>query len=315
MEQAPLYEDIAFGPEGGRAYWAKASDGVRLRLGHWPAMKAMEPRGTVLLFPGRTEYIEKYGPTAGELAAMGYDTLAVDWRGQGMADRLCGNPMIGQVKEYSEYQLDVATMVEAAGALELPRPYYLLSHSMGGCIALRSLHEGLAVNAAVFSAPMWGISLSAQLRPVAWGASWLFSHIGLGCKLAPGTVIETYVSVQDFDDNQLTTDENRYAFLQKQAREHPDLTLGGPSMDWLYASLRETRALQAMAPPKVPVVTFLGTHERIVDPAPIHALMGRWGDLGRLEMVEGAEHEVLMEPPETRARVNGALADLFNAHR
>ncbi len=314
MEGAPLYDDIAFGPEGGRAFWVRASDGVRLRLAHWPRMRAMETRGTVLLFPGRTEYVEKYGPTAGELAAMGHDTLVIDWRGQGLADRLCRNAMIGQVRDYAEYQLDVAAMLEAAGALGLPRPYYLLSHSMGGCIALRSLHQGIGVNAAVFSAPMWGISISARLRPMAWASSWLASHIGLGCMLAPGTVIETYVSVQDFKDNQLTSDENRYAFLQKQAAAHPELTLGGPSMSWLYASLRETRALRRMNPPKVPVVTFLGTHERIVDPAPVHDLMRRWGKLGRLEMIEGAEHEVLMEPPETRTRVNGALADLFNAN-
>ncbi len=315
MQEAPLHRDIAFGPEGGRAFWARAGDGVRLRIAHWPAMQAMERRGTVLLFPGRTEYVEKYGPTAGELAAMGHDTLSIDWRGQGLSERPCPRAMVGDVGDFAEYQLDVAAMVAAAGALALPRPLYLLSHSMGGCIALRALHEGLAVRAAVFSAPMWGILLSGHLRPLAWGASWLFTKLGLGCRLAPGTRIETYVEVQPFDDNQLTTDENRYRFLQEQARKHPELTLGGPSMRWLYAALRETRALQRMAPPDLPAVTFLGTHERIVDPAPVHALMERWGARGRLEMIEGAEHEVLMEPPETRARVNGALADLFNAHR
>jgi len=31
-------------------------------------------------------------------------------------------------------------------------------------------------------------------------------------------------------------------------------------------------------------------------------------------MIEGAEHEVLMEPPEIRVRINGALAELFRTH-
>ncbi len=315
MQQAPLYHDIAFGPEGGRAFWLRAGDGVRLRIAHWPAMKAMESRGTVLLFPGRSEYVEKYGPTAGELAAMGHDTLTIDWRGQGLADRPCRNRMVGDVGDYGEYQLDIAAMLEATEALSLPRPFYLLAHSMGGCIGLRALHEGLEVRAAAFSAPMWGILMAGHLRPLAWASSWLFARLGLGCRLAPGTRIETYVEVQPFEDNQLTTDENRYRFLQKQAREHPELTLGGPSMRWLYAALRETRALQAMTPPEVPAVTFLGSRERIVDPAPVHALMKAWGEAGRLEIIEGAEHELLMEPPQTRARINAALADLFGAHR
>lgn len=313
-EPAPLHDDIAFGPEGGRAFWLAAGDGVRLRVVHWPALAALEARGTVLLFPGRTEYCEKYGPTAGELAAMGYGTLTIDWRGQGLAERLCDNPMLGHVGDFAEYQRDVAAMVAAARELALPEPFFLLAHSMGGAIGLRALHEGLAVRAAAFTAPMWGISLSARLRPLAWAASWLSSRLGRGCVLAPGTVIETYVEVNDFAGNHLTTDENRYRFMQRQARAHPDLTLGGPSMGWLYAALRETRALRAMAPPRVPALTFLGTNERIVDTAPIHDLMARWGDLGRLEVIEGAEHEVLMEPPEIRVQVNGMLAVLFRAH-
>ena len=52
---APLFDDVRAGPDTGAAYWATTSDGVRVRLGVWPKADA---RGTVLLFPGRTEYIE-----------------------------------------------------------------------------------------------------------------------------------------------------------------------------------------------------------------------------------------------------------------
>ena len=312
MQEAPLYQDVCFGPDGGRAFWVAAADGTRLRLAHWPAHPALEHRGLVLLFPGRTEFVEKYGTTARELAAMGYDTLTIDWRGQGLSDRKgCANPMVGHVGDFAEYQQDVQAMVQAAGALELAGPRYLLSHSMGGAIALRALHQGLAVEAAAFSAPMWGILMAPHLRPFAWASSWLSRYIGMGCRLAPGTTIETYVQVQPFEDNQLTTDPARYVLLQKQVELHPDLALGGPSMRWLYAALRETRALRRLAPPPIPAHTFLGTNERIVDTGPIRELMRRWGAAGKLEMIEGAEHEVLMEQPETRAMVNAALARLF----
>ena len=71
MEDAPLFEDVAQGPPNGRAYWLDGSDGVRIRMGHWPKRGRRKVRGTVLLFPGRTEYIEKYGCLAGDLDRSG----------------------------------------------------------------------------------------------------------------------------------------------------------------------------------------------------------------------------------------------------
>ena len=64
MEPAPFLEDIADGPEGAKAYWLRAKDSTRVRVGVWPA----GPKGTILMFPGRTEYIEKYGRLARDLA-------------------------------------------------------------------------------------------------------------------------------------------------------------------------------------------------------------------------------------------------------
>ena len=81
MEPAPFLSDIAEGPEGGRAYWLRAADETRIRVGVWPE----GPKGTILMFPGRTEYIEKYGRVAAEFAARGYGMVAVDWRGCGVA--------------------------------------------------------------------------------------------------------------------------------------------------------------------------------------------------------------------------------------
>lgn len=75
MHDAPLFADVADGPEDGVAWWLTAEDGVRLRVGLWNRAAS---RGTVLLFPGRTEYIEKYGRAARALADRGHATLAID---------------------------------------------------------------------------------------------------------------------------------------------------------------------------------------------------------------------------------------------
>jgi lysophospholipase len=65
---APYFDAIAHGPEGSSAYWVEATDGIRLRVGVFPTQK--QARGTILLFPGRTEYIEKYGKTAKAFAPL-----------------------------------------------------------------------------------------------------------------------------------------------------------------------------------------------------------------------------------------------------
>jgi lysophospholipase len=68
LSPAPLMNDLARGPEGGSGHWVHTEDGLRLRLGLWPNGS----KGTVLIFPGRTEYIEKYGGAAAALAEAGY---------------------------------------------------------------------------------------------------------------------------------------------------------------------------------------------------------------------------------------------------
>ena len=54
-----------------------------------------------------------------------------------------------------------------------------------------------------------------------------------------------------------------------------------------------------MASPTVPCLVGMGTDERVVDPRAIPERMARWPG-GRLEVIAGARHEVLMERPELR---------------
>jgi lysophospholipase len=306
-EAAPYFDGIAEGPEGGYALWLTAEDGVRLRVVHWPHAAA---RGTVLLMPGRTEYAEKYGRTAGEFAERGLATFAIDWRGQGLADRLAEPALLGHVAQFGDYQRDVRAMVAAAKAEGAVEPFFLLGHSMGGSIGLRALYEKIDVKAAAFSAPMWGIYLSRQMRPVAWALANLSSAIGQGANFAPGTKSETYVMTEPFDDNMLTTDRDMWAYMVRQAEAQPELTLAGPSLGWLAEALRETLALHRMPSPQTRTITFLGTQERIVDVERIKDRMKRWNN-GRLVMVEGAEHEVLMEKPAMRAKVLDEMVQFF----
>ena len=193
-------------------------------------------------------------------------------------------------------------MCAAAKDLQLPEPYFLMGHSMGGCIGLRALVSGLPVKAAVFTAPMWGIMMSGAMRPMAWAMSWASKQVGTAEKLAPGTKARTYVLENPFEGNNLTTDPGMYRYMQDQVRSYPDLALGGPSLHWLHEALKETLDLSRLPSPDVPCLTFLGQHEQIVDCTRIHSRMDSWAN-GHLEMVDDAEHEVLMEPAGIRKHI------------
>lgn len=312
-DSAPLFDAMAEGPEGGHACWLTASDGVRIRVAFWPWTGEGRAKGTVLIFPGRTEFAEKYGRAAVDLAARGYASLAIDWRGQGLAQRLLDDPAMGHVVDFHDYQLDVAATVAAARKHGMPEPYYMIAHSMGGCIGLRSLMNGVDVKAAVFTGPMWNIQMASLMRPVAWVMGNVAGALGRDTGYAPGTSPVSYVNEAPFDDNTLTTDRDMWDYMRHQTGAHPEMALGGPSVHWVHQALTECRDLERTASPDVPTICFLGTNERIVDPRPIRKRMDSWSN-GALVMVEGAEHEVLMENPEIRARVFDQAATLFGAH-
>ncbi|MHA6325796.1 alpha/beta hydrolase [Roseivivax sp. CAU 1753] len=310
-EAAPFLAEQAQGPEGAHAVWIRSVDDKRLRLGHYPVGAGRTVKGTVLLFPGRTEYIEKYGRTAADLAAGGYHTISVDWRGQGLSERLLDDHRTGHVDVFHDYQHDVDAVVAWAESAGLPKPWHLIGHSMGGCIGLRALVNDLPVASAVFTGPMWGIRISPVARPAAWALSWSTSRMGLGHTIAPGTKPESYVVTEAFDTNMLTRDRDAYDYMRAQIAAEPKLALGGPSLRWLNEALQECRALSRLPAPDIPCLTFVGTNERIVDLARIEARMQAWPQ-GQLIHIPGGEHEVLMDTPEVRARIIAEVLALFN---
>lgn len=313
MEPAPLHSDVAAAPPGGKAWWANAADGGRVRVATWRMGDDAARRGTVLIFPGRTEYVEKYGPAAGELAARGFSTAVVDWRGQGLTGRAKADRRLGHVADFTEYQADAAVLVDVARQADLPEPWFLLGHSMGGCIGLRALHENLPVRAAAFSGPLWGIQISGLDRPIAWAVALLGPALGFGGRLMPRAQADHKLVAHRFDGNNLTTDRAMWDFMKNQILRYPDLGLGGPTVAWFGAMMIETSRLMRLSAPNVPALTFLASRESIVDTDRMHRLMARWPK-GRLEAIEDAKHELMMERSDIRKRFFDRTAAFFREH-
>lgn len=309
MEQAKLYSEIADGPSQGAAYWVQTDDNVRVRVGTYGSSK--DRKGTILLFLGRFGYIERYGRVAKDFDKNGFSTVVIDWRSQGLSDRMADDPHIGHIHRFSDYQKDVAAMVKAAEELDLPKPWYLVGVSMGACIGLRAMLEGLPVAATAFISPMFGIKMSPLQRIAAWPLSWAAQKIGKGHIYVPGESGEIYMLTTPFEKNNLTRNSDMYDYWVDQARTVPDLQIGGPSIAWLYQGLSECRSLSKMHSPDIPCITFCGELDELVDNRAIKDRMGRWPN-GTFEVIKNAKHDVLTEIPEIGGEVMNQIVEFFS---
>src|SRR5947199_2546775 len=86
------------------------SDGTKLRFAHWAPPPGR--KGTVCVFQGRAEFIEKYFEVVRDLRARGFAVATLDWRGQGLSQRALRDPFKGHVSNFSEYTTDLETFMK-----------------------------------------------------------------------------------------------------------------------------------------------------------------------------------------------------------
>ena len=276
-------------PDGVETVWIANLDGRRVRLAFAPGA-----RGTAIVAPGRTEFIEKYFEVARDLQARGFAVVIIDWPGQGLSDRLRRDAMQGHVRSFDVYVEALARGVAKLGP-KLPEPWIALSHSMGGAIVLEAMLRGrLKVKAAAFSAPMWGLRIGPVLR----GAVVVARALGLG-----GAPARANQPEETFETNELTGDPERWSLYRKLVTAQPGLATGEPTIAWVASSLKTIRgffrpgALEVLR--DMPVLVATAEHETVVDAAAQHRLAKLMPDADLLG-VEGARHEILMETDERR---------------
>jgi lysophospholipase len=333
LKDAPEPEPAPFLalPPGGvppdLVWWLRAADGVRLRAGLWRAAArhgqgGREPgrqqrderagRAQVVLLPGRTEYLEQQALPAAELVRRGLDVVSLDWRGQGLADRLsAASPLRGHVADFADFHADLEALL-ADDLVALPaergaRPRIVLGNSMGGTIALAALGQGVLgpVQAAILTAPMFEIAMG---RPTRWTARTIIAAAGLlGFAEHWPPWLQGHVPfvLRPFKDNLLTRDEAYWDWMAGVAREHPALSVGLPTFGWLAAAGRAMDELRLAPPPPCPVLCVVGTEERVVELAAIREGGARIG--ARLAEVAGARHLLLAEAEPMRGAAWAAI--------
>ena len=277
-----------------------APDGARLRIGFWPAEGE---RGQVVLLPGRSEFLEKYEETIGELRQRGFGVWAMDWRGQGLSDRALADRHKGHIDDFDTYLRDLVWFVETFVAPRRAAATCVLAHSMGGHIALRAVLEAkIAPDRMVLLAPMIDLPLSWGIHPYARWLTGFTTGFGMSDRYLPGTGAYDPERAA-FDGNALTGDRARFDRTHAAIAANPAVALGGPTFGWLDAALRSIdrlRAVAATGPETCPILVCIATDERVVSIAAQKSVCGALPGCGCVE-IPGSRHEILMERDEQRA--------------
>jgi lysophospholipase len=98
-------------PRGPRAGYFEGRDGHQLRFARWrPSVDTC--RGTVCLFTGRGEFIEKYFETIQDLRRRGFAVATMDWRGQGRSKPRGPHAHKGHIASFRLFDDDLRTFMD-----------------------------------------------------------------------------------------------------------------------------------------------------------------------------------------------------------
>jgi lysophospholipase len=160
------------------------------------------------------------------------------------------------------------------------------------------LTRRVELDAAAFSAPMWGIS---GLTDMAKKYVRFMVALGLGSMYAPG--VDKKWKRENFKKNPVTHDKERHARCQGLIAEEPRLALAGPTLGWVASAADVTESFQqpgALAHVRIPVLIATAGEEQLVDNAS-HPVVANALPQARHITIAGAKHEILMERDEFRA--------------
>ncbi|MGA7486523.1 MAG: alpha/beta hydrolase [Xanthobacteraceae bacterium] len=295
----PVPDDVVTGT-------LKTPDGVSLRFARWAPPPGR--KGTVCLFQGRSDFIEKYFETVRDLRARGFAVATFDWRGQGLSDRALRSRRKGYVRSFSQYQIDLETFVNEVVLPDCPPPIFALGQSMGGTILLRAAHAGCRwFDRMVLLSPM--IALPGMRRLTATRMLVRSMRLmGLGATYVPGGDA-TVMMQRPFVGNLLTSDPVRYARNIAVLEEEPALAIGWPTVAWTDSAFRvmgEMSESGYAAKIRQPILIIAAGYDGVVSTPAIDEFAVRLRAGSHL-IVPGARHELLMEQDRFRLQALAAF--------
>ncbi len=256
-------------PEDAATAMLQTPDGVLLRYARWAPPPGR--KGTVCIFQGRTEFIEKYFEVVRDLRARGFAVATFDWRGQGLSQRPLYDRYKGHVESFAEYETDLETFMREIVLPDCPPPLFALAHSMGATILVQAAAKGHRwFDRMVLTTPMIRLARRRMLG-LAPGVARIMRIAGMGA-----------------------------AVLEAE----PALGLGSPTIAWADAAFRVMGQLSATSYPariRQPILIAAAGRDQLISTQAIETFAIHLRAGAHL-VVAGAQHELLMEQDQYRSQ-------------
>lgn len=255
-----------------------------------------QPRGHVLIVPGRNERALKYTEVASEWADRGISTLC-----------LSPNPEIESFQNYIDefqYVFDQVWKPRVKGQFALVQGHSTGAHTAARCLATGYRHvEG--ADGFIMSAPLAGMNYRVPYVPdpvaatvVGFMGAWSPDNYALGQK--------AYSRDQwPFDGNRWTSSRERYQWMLDMFDAHPEHAPHGAKWGWVLAAQRSCNLLDRVIDKlELPQLLLATPNDRAVS-GPAQSKFTR---ATRVDFPDSG-HEIFMERDSIRNRAWAAIDD------
>jgi alpha-beta hydrolase superfamily lysophospholipase len=250
-----------------------AGDGLRL---FQRRRETANPKAEILITHGFGEHSGRYDALTEHLVSHGFSTAVYDHRGHGLSDGLPGH-----VESFSEYDEDLAKVVNLSHSRAGSRAIFLIGHSMGGLVALRYAARGGAHLAGiVVSAPLIAVAVSVPAYKT------MFARVG--ARMAPRLRLDN-----EINPSHLSRDPE-----VGRAYAADPLVNRKVSTRWFVEATRAMQEVAEWAPRiKTPLLVMHGTEDRLASVEATKRLFDRAGSPDKeLVIYPGYYHELFNEP-------------------
>lgn len=254
---------------------------------------AEKPKGTVFVLHGFTECAAKFSELIFSLLRNGWSAAACDQRGHGRSwrDERIRDVSLTHVSRFDEYTEDLKAVCDRVLA-EMPKPWYLFCHSMGGAVSFRFLEEYPGIfEKAVFCAPM--VAPHRAGLPLFVGKALCAGAklIGRGTSRIP--MSKPWSGPEDFETS-CATGKERFDWYDDYRVRTENCRNNGPTYCWTMEAFNVTDKILAPGKPEsisIPVLIYTAENDNQVLPEYQEQIVRRL-PRGKRKTVPGSKHEI-----------------------
>ncbi len=256
------------------------------------------PKDFLVIIPGRGEIGHKFAEFFYSLWQLKIGAIVIFARGQAQSTRILEDRQKCHIHRFEDLASDVTFVLDALNI----HNYKLLAFSLGGLVSLDIIKNGA-------NKP----ERAALISPYLWPYFKLPKAILMIFIMTFGTLSFTQnlytphgkeYKPLEFVGNHHSHDKERFTYYHEYFKNHPDLTIGGPTYRFVREAMRKQLEMQNESFEfTLPVYTQSSENDKVVDTRTCEKFFLEHAKdkvPPRFEIIKGAFHDVINESDEYR---------------